>query len=369
MNNTVFKMFKEIKMDTISLKKYIFENNKIEYILNEIGCRHIQYHSNKEYYSCSNYNGDNQNAVNVKNNEYLNVINWTREKEFGDNSDIITLVQYNKSMSFIEAVKYIHKILNLPFEFKKAAQPEKKFDPLAIFRRVANRRKTVNVDDIQVLEDKLLQDYIPMLHIDWAREGITERTREKFGLAYSYKHKRVVIPMRYWLTGELLGFNQRTTVENYEEFNIKKYFITPTYPKHLNLYGLYENYDTIQKAGYVVVAESEKSVLKRDSLCDGTVVALSGKSMSDEQVRILIGLNVEIVIALDKDVDVNEVRHLCDKFKNIRKVSYIYDFMDVLGSKDAPMDARNKDYQFLLGNRIPYDREEQRKYKESLENK
>lgn len=353
-------------MDTISLKKYIYENGKIEYILNEIGCNHIVYHPNKDYYSCSNYNGNNQGAVNVKNNEYLNTINWTREKEFGDNSDIITLVQYNKNMSFIEAVKYIHKILDLPFEFKKAKPTENKSNPLWIFEKVANRRKTINVDDIKVLEDSLIQDYIPMLHIDWVRQGITERTRKKFGIAYSYKYKRVVIPMRYWLTGELLGFNQRTTVENYEEFNIKKYFITPTYPKQLNLYGLYENYDTIQKAGYVVIAESEKSVLKRDSLGDSTVVALSGKSISDEQVRILIGLNVEIVVALDNDVDINEARHMCNKFKNIRKVSYIKDFMGVLGDKDAPMDACNKDYQFLFDNRIVYDRNEERKYQESL---
>ena len=33
----------------------------------------------------------------------------------------------------------------------------------------------------------------------------------------------------------------------------------------MNLYGLYENYDAIQKAGYVVVFEAEKSVLKRDT--------------------------------------------------------------------------------------------------------
>lgn len=353
-------------MDTISLKKYIYDNNKTECVLGEIGCKHIQYHSNKAYFSCSNYNGDNQNAINVRNNEYLNVVNWTRTKEFDSNSDIITLVQYNKSMSFIEAVKYLHKILGLPFEFKKLTKTEKKFDPLAIFKRVASRKKVIDVNDIHVLDDNLLNDYIPMLHIDWVKQGITERTRRKFNLAYSYKHKRVVIPMRYWLTGELLGFNQRTTVENYEEFNIKKYFITPTYPKALNLYGLYENYDSIQKAGYVVVAESEKSVLKRDSLGDSTVVALSGKSISDEQVRILIGLNVEIVIGLDKDVDINEVRHMCEKFKNIRKVSYIYDFIDVLNNKDAPMDARNKDYQFLFDNRIAYDKSEQRKYQESL---
>lgn len=353
-------------MDTISLKNYIFETSKIEFILNEIGCKHIQYHPNKEYYSCSNFNGDNQGAINVRNNEYLSVVNYTRTKEFGDNSDIITLVQYNKGMSFVEAIKYLHKILDLPFEFKKTKTPELKYDPLALFKRIANRQRFVNVDDIHILEDKLVNDYIPLLHLSWVQEGITERTRKKFGIAYSYKHKRIVIPLRWWATGELLGFNQRTTVENYEEFNIKKYFITPTYPKHLNLYGLYENYDSIQKAGYVVVAESEKSVLKRDSLGDGTVVALSGKSISDEQVRILIGLNVEIVIALDNDVDINETRFICEKFKNIRKVSYIKDFMGILQDKDAPMDARNKDYQFLFNNRITYDTTEQRKYQESL---
>lgn len=353
---------------TISeLKEYIYNEQKIEYILEEIGCHSITYHPNKKFYSCGNYNGDNKGAINVKNNEYLGVINWTREKEFGDNSDIITLVQYNKNLSFIEAIKYIHEILGLPFEFKRKESKVKKYNPLNIFtRQLRSNRRVVDVDDIHVLDDKLLCDFIPLLHIDWVKQGITERTRKKFGLAYSYKHKRVVIPMRYWATGELLGFNQRTTVENYEAFNIKKYFITPTYPKALNLYGLYENYDSIQKAGYVVVAESEKSVLKRDSLGDSTVVALSGKSISDEQVRILMGLNVEIVIGLDKDVDVNEVRFICEKFKNARKVSYIYDFMNILGDKDAPMDARNKDYQFLFENRIVYNRNEQREYKESL---
>lgn len=356
---------------TISeLKEYIYNERKIEYVLEEIGCHNITYHPNKDFYSCGNYNGDNKGAINVRNNEYLGVTNWTREKEFGDNSDIITLVQYNKNFSFIEALKYLHKILDIPFEFKKKEDKQKKVNPLDIFtRQLRSSRRTINVDDIHVLDDKLLDDFVPMLHIDWYKEGIMPWTRKKFKLAYSYKHKRVVIPMRYWLTGELLGFNQRTTVENYEEFNIKKYFITPTYQKALNLYGLYENYDSIQKAGYVVVAESEKSVLKRDSFGDGTVVALSGKSISDEQVRILMGLNVEIVIGLDKDVDINEVRHMCEKFKNARKVSYIHDFMGILNDKDAPMDACNKDYQFLFESRIVYDRSEQRKYQESLNKK
>lgn len=350
------------------LKEYIYENNKIEYILEEIGCHSITYHPTKDFFSCGNYNGDNKGAINVKNNEYLNVINWTREKEFGDNSDIITLVQYNKSMSFIESVKYLHKILELPFEFKKKEEkPKKKYDPLSVFKKVLRcNRRVVDVADIQILEDKLLNDFVPMLHISWLKQGITERTRKKFGLCYSYRYKRVVIPMRYWATGELLGFNQRTVVENYEEFDIKKYYLTPTYPKQLNLYGLFENYDAIQKAGYVCVYEAEKSVLKRDSLGDSTGAALSGHSLSNEQTRILIGLNVEIVFCLDNDIPVEEVRHLCNKFNNIRKVSYVKDFIGILGAKDSPADARNKDFQFLFDNRIVYDREEQRKYQESL---
>lgn len=353
-------------MDTISLKKYIFENNKIEYILREIGCNHIQYHPNKEFYSCSNYNGDNQGAVNVKNNEYLGVINWTREKDFGDNSDIITLVQYNKSMSFVEAIKYLHNILDLPFEFKKSVQPEKKFDPLAIFKRVANRRRVVNVDDIQVLEEELLNDFVPMLHIDWYKEGIMPWARDKFNLAYSYKRKRIVIPIYHWLTKELVGFNMRTTVPNYEEFGIPKYWITPTYQKSTNLYGLAENYDSIVSKRIVTVFESEKSTLKRFSLMDDTCVSLQGKTMSEEQARILIGLDAEIVIALDKDVDINEVRFICEKFYHIRPVSYIYDKWDLLDKKDSPADKGDKIYRFLFKHRVKYDENEHKEYLMSL---
>ena len=355
---------------TISeLKEYIYEQNKIEYILEQIGCHNITYHPNKEFYSCGNYNGDNKGAINVRNNEYIGVINWTRTKEFGDNADIITLVQYNKNMSFVEAVKYLHKILNLPFKFTTKKEVKKKFDPLNVFKRVLKCRRIIDVEDIKALEDELLNDFVPMLHIDWYREGIMPWTRDKFKLAYSYKRKRIVIPIYHWLTKELVGFNMRTTVPNYEEFDIPKYWITPTYQKSNNLYGLAENYDSIISKKIVTVFESEKSTLKRDSLTDDTCVSLQGKTMSDEQARILIGLNAEIVIALDKDVDIDEVRFICEKFYRIRPVSYIYDKWDLLGDKDSPADKGDKIYKFLFKHRIKYDETEHREYLKSLEKK
>lgn len=353
------------------LKDYIYNENKIGFILEQLNCHEIKYNAQREYWSAAQPDGDNPMGIVIRNNQYLNYRSFSRGIDYEDGQDLISLVETIKKMSFIESVKYVHKILDIPFDFKKREEkPQKKYDPLCIFKRVLRcNRRIVNVEDIHILDDKLLNDFVPMLHIDFLREGIMPWTRDKFGLAYSYRHKRIVIPHRYWLTGQLLGFNMRTTVQNYDEFGIRKYYLTNGFNKSLNIYGLYENCESIQKAGYVVVAESEKSVLKRDSLGDGTVVALSGKNMSEEQARIIIGLGTEVVIAMDKDVDINEVRHMCEKFYHIRPVSYIYDKWDLLGSKDSPMDTCNKKYNFLFKHRVKYDSREHELYLKSLQKK
>ena len=358
------------------LKEYIYKNNKIEFILEQIGCHTIKYHQDKEYYSCANMpnkdgDGNNPTAINIRNNKYLNCRNYTRQQYFDEKSDLITLVQYNKGYTFTEAIKYLHNILGLKFSYSKTVEPKKEMkDPLEIFKRVRYKRNRTNVLDLKVLDEDILYDFAPYIHISWYREGIMPWTVKKFGLGYSHRWKRVVIPMRYWLTGELLGTNARTTVENYDLFDIPKYYITPSYPKSYNLFGLWENRQEIEQLKYVTVFESEKSVLKRDSLNDCSGIALSGCTMSDEQVRIILGLDIrEVVIALDKDVDINEVRHICEKFYRLRKVSYIYDKWDLLGDKDSPADARNQIYEFLFKYRTVYDEREHEEYLKSLKGK
>lgn len=358
-------------MTVEELKEYIYKENKIEYILESIGCHSIKYHPNKEYYSCGNISnkdgdGDNKNAINIKNNRYLNCHNYTREKYFDEHSDLISLVQYNKNFNFQEALKYIHKLLGLKFSYKLEEKKEK-IDPLYIFKKVKCSKKKLDVADIEVLEEEVLNDFVPYIHISWYREGIIPRTIDKFQLGYSYRRSRVIIPIRYWLTGELIGITGRTMVENYDMFDIPKYFAIRPYNKSNNLYGLYENFNAIQEAGYCVVTEPEKGVLKRHSRLDETCVAVGCHDISDEQARILIGLNVEIIIAMDKDIDINHIRYCCEKFYRIRNVSYIYDKWDLLGKKDSPTDATNKIYEFLFKYRIKYDEKEHREYLKSLE--
>lgn len=356
-------------MDVQSLKKYIYKNSNVEYVLTELGCHKIRHNTRKEYYSAAMPDGDNPSGVVIYDNEYMNFVSYSRNIGLDESQDIVNLVQIIKKTDFVSAIKWLHKILDIEFSPYKKSEKKKKKNPLSIFWDIKNRRKNhVDVSEIKEIEEEALDDFVPMLHIDWFREGIMPWARKKFDLCYSYKRKRMVMPIRHWADGRLIGFNQRTMVDNWQELGIPKYFLSPTYQKSTNLYGLWENKETIEKAGYVVVVESEKSVLKRYSMNDGTCVALQGKTMSDEQRRILLGLDVdEIIIALDKDVDINDVRCICDKMYRARKVSYIKDDWGFLGKKDSPCDANEKAYQELMDFRIRYDRNEHVKYMQSLE--
>lgn len=353
------------------LKEYIYKQNKIQFILEQLGCHEIRYNEKRETWSASQPDGDNPQGINIRNNEYLDYRSFSRNVSYDDGKDLISLIEDIKKLSFIDALKYLHKILGLPFEFtrKEEKKPDKP-SPNEVFRKVLrSNRNIVNADDIHVLDEELLNDFEPMLHIDWLREGITNRARERFNICYSYKRKRIVIPIYHWATKELVGFNMRTVIPNYEEFGIPKYWITPTYQKSNNLYGLAQNYDAIISKRIVTVFEGEKSTLQRFSLMDDTCVSLQGKTMSLEQARILIGLNAEVVVALDKDLNINEVRNICEKFYHIRPVSYIWDKWGLLDSKDAPVDKGNKIYQFLFKHRVKYDDKEHSLYLKSLERK
>ena len=353
-------------MTALELKKFIYDNHKIEYVLEDLGCKNIVFHHVKGFYSACQPDGNNAMGVVIKNCDGLNYYSYSRNIHIEDGKDIFNLIQDVKKMKFSDTIKYTHKLLGLEYKYSpKKNEPEKqKFDLCALFKKAESKRKRIcNIEDIKYLNEDALDDFYPSIHIDLFREGIVKKTIDKFHLGYSYKWKRSIFPHYYWLTGQLMGYNARTSVTNYDLFEIKKYFITPGMQKDRNLYGLYQNMEEIEKKHIIVLGESEKSVLKRDSRGDSTWVALSGKNISEEQVRIILGLNVnEIVVSLDKDVPIEEVYSICERFYLKRKVSFIFDKHDLLGEKDSPADANNKVYNYLFKNRVEYDASKHKEY-------
>ena len=359
-------------MTSQNLKEYILDHNKIEFILENIGCHSIEFHPDKEYWSAAHPDGDNKSGVIIKNNSYLNYYSYSRNINVDEGKDLFYLIQVTKKLTFAETMKYVHKLLGLRYTFKKEKSKEEiieKYNPLAIFQNVEKRRKSVNVLDFELLDENTLDDYEPTIHIDLFREGITKRAIDRYGLCYSYKYKRSYFVHRYWATGEIIGMNGRTSIENAEELGIDKYYLTPGMPKSINLYGLYENYDAIQKAGYVVVYESEKSVCKRSSLLDDTGVAISGHTLSDEQIRILIGLNVDIIISMDNDVPLQEVRHMCESMWRSRNIYYTLDKHNLLPPKSSIAYAPNKVFEFIMKYKVKYNEYEHQQYEKELKNK
>lgn len=353
-------------MTSLELKQYIYDNKKIEYILEDLGCKQIVFHPDKSFYSACQPTGDNVMGVVIKNCNNLNYYSYSRNIHIEDGQDIFNLIQNVKNIKFSDAIKYTHNVLGLEYKYspKKKESAKPKFDLCALFKKAASKKRRIcNVADIKYLDEDILEDFYPGIHIDLYKEGIIKKTIDKFHLGYSYKWKRTIFPHYYWLTGQLMGYNARTSVANYDLFDVKKYFITPGMQKEINLYGLYQNKKDIEKQRIIVIGESEKSVLKRDSRGDSTWVALSGKNISEEQVRIIFGLDInEVVIALDKDVIEPEVWSICERFYGKRKVSYILDKWDLLDKKDSPADANNTIYNFLFKHRVIYDENKHNEY-------
>lgn len=353
-------------MTSLELKQYIYDNKKIEYILEDLGCKQIVFHPDKSFYSACQPTGDNAMGVVIKDCNNLNYYSYSRNIHIEDGQDIFNLIQNVKNIKFSDAIKYTHNVLGLEYKYspKKKESAKPKFDLCALFKKAASKKRRIcNVADIKYLDEDILEDFYPGIHIDLYKEGIIKKTIDKFHLGYSYKWKRTIFPHYYWLTGQLMGYNARTSVANYDLFDVKKYFITPGMQKEINLYGLYQNKKDIEKQRIIVIGESEKSVLKRDSRGDSTWVALSGKNISEEQVRIIFGLDInEVVIALDKDVIEPEVWSICERFYGKRKISYILDKWSLLDKKDSPADANNTIYNFLFKHRVIYDESKHNEY-------
>lgn len=345
-------------MDACDLKKYIIENDKVNYILETLGCYKIK-ENNKEY-RCSSIFSDNSSALVIK-KDGLSVISYSPNYEF--KGDLYTLVMKVKENSFYESVKYVHEILGLKHLGYSSKKTKDKVDILKVFKKACKRRSNKD-DKLEIYSEDICDEYISIPYIDWIREGITPNTQSEFGIGYSIKHNRVIIPHRYWCGNgsEYVGIMGRTLNENYKILEIPKYFPLKAFPKTKNIYGLYENYKYIQEKGYVNIFESEKSTMKRHSRLDKTGVSLGCHEMSIEQAKILISLNVDIIVQMDNDIDINNVRKICELFYEIRNVYYVIDEWGLLGEKESPTDKPNKVYEFLWNRKIKYDKSEHDKY-------
>lgn len=331
------------------LKEYIVDNNCIETILEDLGCGHIR--ERDGYFTCSNPDGNNTQAVTVYNNESLITVNYTRNITKNKRAaDIFDLVSFYKDCSFPEALRYVHDILGLDYYADNEDVPE------AIqLMKMLSSIETNDVEEdntpLKPMPTEILNYYIPYGNKMWLNEGISLETQEEFNISYDAQSNYIAIPVFDEL-GSLVGVKGRYFGEP-DETHLRFVYLEKCNKSRV-LYGYWQNKEYIKDSKYIIVAESEKSVLKLAEYGYRNAVATMGKTISKCQIELITRTGCTPIFAFDKDVTEDELRSISDMFADGVSVYAIIDTGSVLDEKESPMDREDawrklyKDYMVKL---------------------
>ena len=335
-------------MTSKQLKLHLLSNpTLIVTILEELGCHHINIVGEKRVTSALP-DGDNQSSVQVLLiDDNLSTIVHTRADYQG--GDIYSFVSYIKDCSFRNSLMFICRLLNIEYS-KDYVKPtiNETYSFLRKFNRISEKDE---VDENIKLPESVLDQYTEGAHKMFVDDNLAIDSQYKFGIHYDFHGHRILIPIRD-TDGNLVTIKGRTTYEDYKERDIMKYIAYYEYYARGILYGYYENYWDILTSSEIILVESEKAVIQADGYGTNNIVALSKNKISDEQLFKLISLNKDIVLALDKDVTLNELEVIAEEFKGLCKVYAIFDHKDLLADKESPTDKGSEVWHELYRGKI-----------------
>lgn len=286
----------------------------------------------------------------------------------------------NESMTIFEFYKKFMAVNYSEISDEEATQFVFQFLTKIAISSSAPQNKRVLIDREKYYREKtflLLEEYSPKVldcflnfhHPSWIKEGISEKTMDKFNIRFSNSENRIIIPHKD-ISGRIVGIRARALEEEdvvYGKYKPEKVGnVLYTHNLSYNLYGIFEHKKAIQKFKRAVIVESEKSVMLDDTYFgeNSTAVACCGSNINKYQIWLLVhklGVN-EIVIALDKEYENwlseeakkyrKKLVEICEKYSYCVKMSYIFDRENLIGRKDAPHDRGKEVYEKLLKDRI-----------------
>lgn len=291
--------------------------------------------------------GDNPTSVQILlENEVLTTVVHTRIEYKG--GDIFNFVEYMKGCNFRNAFMFLARIANVEIDF--TYKPKVKNETYEFLNKFTRNGLKIGSEENIILDESVLNEYIKTAHQMFLDDNLSIKSQYKFGIHYDIHGQRVLIPIRD-LEGNLITIKGRTAVEDWKNKGIEKYIAYYPYHAKKLLYGYYENYWDILTKNEIIIVESEKAVIQADSYGVNNVVAISKKRISDEQLYKIISLNVDVVLALDKDVNYSELEMIAEEFKGLCKVYIVYDTEDLLNDKDSPFDRGSEVWHKLYKNK------------------
>jgi DNA primase len=326
------------------IKKRLVKENKIEDILEAIGCSYITYSGGRiEAQLPEQFNSSNKRSVQVKLNEYLS--SSIRTPIGFNTSDIFSLISFlyhdkrgeDIQKDLHEAKKFICETLGWN-EYLKGGNFVAKKDytaPLKAILKGKTKRREVKPNPI--LSEEIMDEFLPYPSYDWIEEGISYKTQKMYDVRFDLDSKRIVFPLRNRF-GKLVGVKGRI-IKDEDEPDTKYLYIYPCQNRY-EWFNFYYAHPYILTEKKVFIFESEKSSMKAFDLGIYNTLAIGSSEISLEQAQIIkqLGLDIEIVLCYDKGIELDEIKKQAKNFEG-RKVYSMFDTDNIISGKDSPIDG------------------------------
>lgn len=258
----------------------------------------------------------------------------------GEGGSVITFVQKYDDISYSDAIK------KLSDQYGIVTSPLKKSLTLSFLRKASRAKVGIEPEKHKIISPTILNKYDKCDITSWVAEGIPQKIIDKYEVRYDRYSNRIVYPV-YDTDGNLINIKGRTTLEDYKLLGIPKYM---NYFKVGDLdyfQGLCLKKELIQQKKEIIVFEGIKSCMKADAYGYYNSVAAETSCLSPFQIKLLLRLKCNVVIAFDKDKDKAKIIKCLSWLKRFTNVFIIYDKNNLLGDKDSPVDCGKEVWEVL----------------------
>lgn len=284
----------------------------------------------------------------------------------GESFSPYELVQKVKHVSFYEAKDIVYRILGIQDEKKTGFAIHRdsqdwdilnKYSPQTIYEP--------SVSQNPALPPSVLQLWPICYPQEWRTDGITQEATQAFGIRFDVVNNAIIIPHKD-KHGNLIGIRSRSLDPQVVAQGFK-YMPTQLQGKDFrhnlryNLYGYWENADSIRRIRKVMLVEAEKSVLQCESFYgdNNYTLAVCGSNVSSYQRDMILELGVqEVFLAFDKeyhapyteesDAYADKILKIASMFAPYVRTCVLWDTNNLIGYKDSPTDKGRQVLQQLL---------------------
>lgn len=284
---------------------------------------------NGEYWALSPLKEENTPSFSVRKET-----NTFYDFSSGVGGNVLTFIRYYDKLGYADAIAKLKNYAG----FDGTVTPHRKIAASEVAKKFAPPKKSAKKAKSIILPDDYMERYEkrPDKLAVWKNEGISDEALSRFQVRYDSFSNRLVYPIRN-IEGKIINISGRTLDEHWKEKKLRKYTYFMQWGELNTIYGLSENMESIRKKHEIILFEGCKSVLLAYTWGIQNTGAILTSHLNPNQMKILAKLGCRVVFALDKDVTVRNDYNI-RRLKQFVKVEYIWDSLNLLDEKDAPVD-------------------------------